>query len=155
MSYVEQVQRVKMLLARPPLHREVVPLCLDQTGVGAPVGDLFEARGLKPIRIIFTSGFEPQGRGRKWGVPKSIIVSGIDAKLHCGELRFAEGLKESDALKDELMNFHKHVSQTGKLLFEHRAGRHDDLVFAIGIALWWTIRYRKHRLEIFAVRGLC
>ena len=54
-SYVDQVAHVKALLARPPLRFQDVALCLDQTGVGAPVGDLFEAGGLKPIRVTFTA----------------------------------------------------------------------------------------------------
>ena len=87
---------------------------------------------------MFTSGFEAIGHGpRKWSVPKAVIVSNIDAKLHCSELRFAQALLEAEALKDELTNFQRTVSQTGKLLFEHRSGRHDDLVFAVGVALWW------------------
>ena len=133
MSYPEQVARVRELLARSPLSHHDVDVCLDQTGCGAPVGDLVEAAGLKPVRITFTAGHEPIGAGRKWGVPKSIIVSGIDAKLHCGELRFSKQLLEGDALKDEMQNFQRRVSQTGKLLFEHRAGKHDDLIFSIGV----------------------
>lgn len=152
--YPEQVARIRDLFTRPPLRGGDVPLCIDQTGVGAPVGDLFEADGLRPVRITFTSGFEPTGRGRKWGVPKSTIVSGIDAKLHCGELRFAKALLEAEALKEELANFQKHVSQTGKLLFEHRSGRHDDLIFAIGIALWWTLERRKQQGHVGPVKGL-
>jgi hypothetical protein len=106
------------------------------------------------VRITFTSGYEPSGSGRKWGVPKSLLVSTLDAKLHCGELRFAKELLAAEALKDELQNFQRHVSQTGRLLFEHRSSRHDDLIFAICMPLWWTIERRKHRLRCYAVKGL-
>jgi len=63
--------------------------------------------------ITFTAGFEPAGSGRKWGVPKSLLVSTLDAKLHCGELRFARELLAAVALWDELENFQSHVSRTG------------------------------------------
>ena len=154
MSYPEQVARVRELLARSPLSHHDVDVCLDQTGCGAPVGDLVEAAGLKPVRITFTAGHEPIGAGRKWGVPKSIIVSGIDAKLHCGALRFSKQLLEGDALKDEMQNFQRSVSQTGKLLFEHRAGKHDDLIFSIGISLWWAIERRKYRTRTYGALGM-
>ena len=89
------------------------------------------------------------------GVPKSTIVSCIDARLNTGELRFAKALMEAEALKDELANFHRHVSQTGKLLFEHRSGRHDDLIFACAIGLWWTTwRYRLPTLLLRNQRTL-
>jgi hypothetical protein len=88
-------------------------------------------------------------------VPKSLLVSTLDAKLHCGELRFSNELLAAEALKDELQNFQRTVSQTGRLLFEHRSGRHDDLVFAVAIALWWTITRQKHNLRSYACKGLC
>lgn len=150
--YPQQVTRVQELLWRAPLHGEA-ELVVDQTGVGAPVADLFEAAGLKPLRVTFTAGHEATGRGRKFGVPKSLIVSGLDARLHCGELRFAKELLEAEALRDELQNFQRHVSQTGKLLFEHRSGKHDDLIFAIGIALWAAMRARRG-VTVGTVRGL-
>jgi hypothetical protein len=87
------------------------------------------------------------------GVPKSIIVSCIDAKLNTGELRFAKQLLEAEALKDELANFHRHVSQTGKLLFEHRSGRHDDLIFSVAIGVWWTTWRCRFRLSYYGVKG--
>ena len=147
MLYPHQVAHVSQLLLRPPLRDRKVDVVIDQTGnIGA--GDEFERAGLAPIHVMFTSGFEAIGHGlRKWSVPKSIIVSNIDAKLHCSELRFAQELLEAEALKDELTNFQRTVSSTGKLLFEHRSGQHDDLVFAVGVALWWSIHVRSSRTE--------
>jgi hypothetical protein len=143
MLYPSQIAHVRSLLARPPLSEGDVPVCFDATSnIGAV--DIAEAAGLKPIRITFTSGHEATGQGRKWGVPKSLLVSTLDAKLHCGELRFAEELLAAEALKDELVNFQRNLSATGRLLFEHRSGKHDDLIFAIAMPLWWLVsRQRK------------
>ncbi len=153
MLYPDQIARVQALLIRPPLRDQTVPVCFDTTSnIGAV--DIAEQAGLKPIRITFTAGHEPTGSGRKWGVPKSVLVSTLDAKLHCGELRFSNELLAAEALKDELQNFQRHVSQTGRMLFEHRTGRHDDLIFAICMPLWWTIERRKRRLHSYGVRGL-
>jgi hypothetical protein len=138
MLYPDQLSHVRRLLAQPPLAELEVPVCFDATS-NAGVVDLAEQVGLNPVRITFTSGHEPTGEGRKWGVPKSTLVSTLDAKLHCGELRIAEELTAADALKDELANLHVTVRQTGGLLFEHRVGKHDDLVFAIAMALWWLV----------------
>jgi len=67
-----------------------------------------------PVRITFTSGFEVTGQGRNWGVRKSLLVSTLDAKLHTGELRFSNELLAAEALRDELQDFQKHASQTGR-----------------------------------------
>jgi hypothetical protein len=152
--YPDQIAHVNRLLCRPPLRDREVPVCFDTTSNIAAV-DIAEQRGIKPIRITFTSGHEPIGQGRKWGVPKALLVSTLDAKLHTKQLRISPELLASEALKEELSNLQKHVSQTGKLLFEHRSGRHDDLVFAICMPLWWTIERSKHGgLRIYGSKGL-
>ena len=71
MPYPQQVAHVKTLLARPPLRDSEVAVVLDQTGCGAPVADIAEQAGLRPIRVTFTSGYEPQGSGRKWVCPRA------------------------------------------------------------------------------------
>jgi hypothetical protein len=125
MPYPEQVSRVQHLLAGPPL-RGRCDLVLDQTGCGAPVADLFDQRGLKPARITITAGAEPTRLGhRRYGVPKSLLVSNVDARLNTQELRFAQDLTEAETLKDELQNFQRHVSSAGRSIFEARSGRHE------------------------------
>ena len=34
-------------------------------------------------------------------------------------------------------------SQTGRMLFEHRSGKHDDLIFAIAMPLWWLVSQQR------------
>jgi hypothetical protein len=124
------------LLARPPLNGRC-DFAIDQTGCGAAVGDLFDQREPKPIRIVITAGFEPVKHGpRKWAVPKSSLISNLDARLHTGELRFAPALLEAENMKAELADFRRHVSTAGRSLFEARSGAHDDLVLAVSLALW-------------------
>jgi hypothetical protein len=81
MSYPEQVQRVAMTLARPPLDAGC-KLVIDETGVGRAVGDIFDAAGLYPNRITITAGTEAtQQSGNRWHVAKGILISGVDARL--------------------------------------------------------------------------
>lgn len=156
MPYPDQCAHVRQMLARPPLS-EGCDLVVDQTGPGASVGDIFDGHGLSPVRVVIGSGFEPVKHApRKYVVPKSLLVSGVDAKLHCGELRFAQDLLEADVLKDELANFQRHVTAAGRATFEARSGKHDDLVLSVAIALWWALHNRR-RLEhcvSATVRGL-
>ena len=136
LEYPLQVDRVGKLLSRDPL-RGNAELVIDQTGPGAAVGDLFQQRGLKPLRIVITGGFEAVRHGqRKFAVPKHEIVSNLDAKLHTGQLRFAADLLEAEHMKDELKNFHRNVTASGRSTFEARGTAHDDAVLAVGLALW-------------------
>ena len=135
MAYPMQVAHVAGLLRAPELREcEVV---LDETGVGRPVGDMFEAGGLKPQRVTITAGMEETRAGeRTWRVAKILLVSRLQAALHAGELKLSPGLAELRALRQELAEFRMRHTAAGGAVFGAREGRHDDLVLALALALW-------------------
>jgi len=136
LSYVEQVQHIANLLGRPPLNAGS-DFLIDETGVGRPVGDLFEKAGLRPTRITITAGDNQTRHGeRRYHVPKTLLISALDARLHTGELRFASSLSEADTLRDELRDFRRHISAAGRFSYDARSGKHDDLVLACALALF-------------------
>lgn len=136
LSYPEQVATIGQLLTRQPLD-EGCELVIDETGVGRPVGDLFDLAGMKPTRVTITAGDKQTGTGStRCHVAKSLLISGLDARLHTGELRFAADLHEADAMQNELKDFRRRVSAAGRFTFEARVGKHDDLVLAVAIGVW-------------------
>ena len=138
MSYPAQVQHVANILARPPLN-EGANLVIDETGVGRPVGDLMDGAGLRPHRVTITAGLEATQHGaRTFHVAKSLLISGLDARLHTGELKIAAALSDAGALADELKDFQRKVSDAGRATYAARTGAHDDLVLCLAIALWWA-----------------
>ena len=87
--------------------------------------------------MVITGGTEEVRNGaRVWHVPKILLVSRLQASLHAGELKFAVGLGEEQAFKQELSEFRMRHTDTGRLTFGAREGRHDDLVLALCVALW-------------------
>jgi hypothetical protein len=154
-SYPAIVQHVAEMMGRAPVRG--ADLVLDQTGVGAPVGDLFENAGLKPVRIVIAAGIEPVRHGhRKWSVPKTELISNLDALLHTGVLKIASELREAPALAEELKDFRRHVSEAGRNTFGARVGSHDDLVLSLALACWWLRRGRGKggEFSVRHVRGL-
>jgi hypothetical protein len=147
LSYPVIVQDVITLLQRPPLAGASTELVIDQTGVGAAVGDIFAHAGLKPIRVVITGGTEETQAGSlTYNVPKGVLISTLDARLHTSELRFAKDLREAPTMESELKDFRRHVSEAGRYSFEARTGKHDDLVLATAIALWRAVR-KKERFD--------
>ena len=135
--YPEYVQTIGELLTRPPLDHAA--LVIDETGVGHAVGDMFEAAGLSPNRVTITAGLEAtQHGGRSWHVPKALLISTLDARLHNGELQIANALAEAVALQEELKDFQRKVSDAGRATYNARSGAHDDLVLAVAIAVWFA-----------------
>jgi hypothetical protein len=116
--YPEIVAYIAEILGRRPL-REGCDLVIDETGVGRAVGDMFDASGLRPVRVTITAGLEvTKASARSWHVPKGLLVSTLDAKLHAGELRFAKELSEAGALAEELKDFQRSVTAAGRPVLE-------------------------------------
>ena len=155
-SYPEVVAHVGEVLGRPPL-RDNCHLVIDESGVGRAVGDMFDQAGLRGVRVAITAGTDATklaGHPRRWSVAKSLLISGVDARLHSGELRFAAELREAHALAEELKEFRRHLTAACRATYQARVGKHDDLVLAVAIALWWSLERCKHRARVSALRGL-
>jgi hypothetical protein len=150
--YPQQIEHVTQLLERDPLRGAA--FALDYTGCGRPVADMFLRAGLKPQCVLITAGNEvTRHNGDTWHVPKNYLISSLESRLHSGELKFAPSLAESDALKNELRDFARHVSETGRVTFNARSGAHDDLILAICIAVFIASnRYESSSEELWKLR---
>jgi hypothetical protein len=82
-------------------------------------------------------------------IAKGILISGLDARLHTGELRIAAALSDAGALADELKDFRRMVSAAGRATWSARTGAHDDLVLAVAIALWFATSGASSSVEPF------
>lgn len=148
MPYPQQIQYVANLLGREPLIGAT--FALDYTGCGRPVADQFQRAGLRPQKVLITAGNEVTTHsGDTHHVPKSFLVSGQESRMHSGELKIAAELTESPALKEELRDFGRKVSESGRVTYNARAGAHDDLILAICIALFMaTNKPTVHQEEL-------
>jgi hypothetical protein len=157
MDYPDQAAKINELLSRPPL-RGYADMVIDDAGVGAPVGDEFVKRwGVKPVRVTLsgTSTEVTRRKYRSYTVPKLLVVSHLDARFNSKELVFADDLPEREAIKDELTNFARHITAAGRSTFEARGSKHDDIVIATGLALWWSITKREqNRWHVGSMIGL-
>jgi len=135
-SYPLQIEYVKNPLSRDPLNKGATTLALDFTGVGRPCADMIERAGLRAEKILITGGTEvTRHNGDEHHVPKAHLVAQLETRLHSGEFKIAPELEESAVLKEELRDFSRKVSETGRVTYSHRVGRHDDLILAICCAL--------------------
>jgi hypothetical protein len=152
--YPDVVQHVRDVLNRPPL-RDRCYLVIDESGVGRAVGDMFAAAGLRAVRVSITAGVDITKQDTlRWSVAKTQLISAVDARLHSGELRFAAELGEAHALAEELKDFRRHLTAAGHATYQARTGKHDDLVLAVAIAVWWAGERRKYRTLVGPVKGL-
>lgn len=136
-------------LKRRPEHESSV-LVIDETGVGTAVGDMLEARKLKPHRVTITGGNTATHDGLIHHVPKRDLATTVAILLESRRLRIAEALPLAKVLTTELENFQVKINiATGHDSYgaaeDWREGNHDDLVLAVALAVWMGERIRITR----------
>jgi len=52
-------------------------LAVDKKWVGAPVIDLFQQEGLKPVGVLIHGGDKASHEGERWRVPKRDLVGAL------------------------------------------------------------------------------
>lgn len=140
--YTSIVQHVARLVEREPLRG--CPICIDQTGVGRPVVDMFrQARvpgWIIPVTITGGAGWRQEADG-SFHVAKRELVSCLQVLLGQRRLRCVASLPEAATLTRELQGFQVKVSASGNEQFgAWRESVKDDIVLAISIAAWFGER---------------
>jgi threonine dehydrogenase-like Zn-dependent dehydrogenase len=114
-------------------------MAVDATGVGQAVVDLIRlARpGCRVIPVVVTGGEKESLLDGYYGVPKKDLIMGLQVMLQMGELEVAAGLKHYEDLLAEMAAVEVRVTQQGREQYgAWREGTHDDLVFAVALAIW-------------------
>ena len=144
-----------------------VTLSVDGTGVGRGVVDVldseFKRRGTTSksvpkidFRRVSVTGSQtqlkrPERAQGYWSVPKKDLVFPAVAAFQQGKIRIAKNIKDRDALVNELKNYKRTTNiATGNMSFEPwRESDHDDLLFAVCLALWgWQQRRGQTTLRV-------
>src|SRR5215207_8510413 len=143
-----------------------VTLSVDGTGVGRGVVDMldseFKRRGTTSksvpkidFRRVSVTGSQttlkrPTRSDGYWSVPKKDLVFPAVAAFQQGKIRIGK-VADRDALVNELKNYRRTTNiATGNMAFEPwRESDHDDLLFAVCLALWgWQTRRGQTTLRV-------
>jgi hypothetical protein len=133
--YTAVLARLFAIKNRLPRSAQLV---IDVTGIGKGLFDMAAEANLDPIGVLIHSGFEVHRRpyDNIVSVPKMRLVSELDKRLQSNDMFVHESLKDWPALRRELLNFRPEVTRSGTETWNARSGEHDDLVLALGLALF-------------------
>jgi hypothetical protein len=149
-----------------------ITLCVDGTGVGRGIVDMlrreFSRRSeraeyvprvdFRPVTVTGsqTSMKRPDRTNGYWSVPKKDLVFPAVAAFQQDRLTIARGVDHRDQLVHELKNYRRTTNiATGGMQFEPwREADHDDLLFAVALALWgWQHRRPRGWVRAFDPNG--
>jgi phage FluMu gp28-like protein len=147
--YTKQVARVATLIRQVRAEGEV-RVIIDATGVGRPIVDLLRPEIGTLTAATLTGGDAVTREGQEVHVPKRDVVSMLKARFGLGQLLIARQLPLAEALVQELLAVEVRLSPSGHDSYgAWREGDHDDLVLALGLAIW-NSENRPTRVRIIA-----
>jgi hypothetical protein len=123
-------------LLQRPIWAGNIQLAIDQTGVGRPVADIFRSGGISFTGVNITSGLDERLEGNEAFVPKTTLVSFLQALIHEERLHLHSELTSAPDLRKELENFNVRYTDGGRMTFGASGANHDDMVLALAIAAW-------------------
>ncbi len=130
---------------RPPLAGRSA-LIVDATGVGKPVVDALQDAGVQPVALTITAAGKATRVRGGWHVPKRDLIASAQIALQSRRLVIAAGLPDTAILVQELQDYRVEISEaTGHDSYNARSGKHDDLVLATALAVW----YRDYQLKLW------
>jgi hypothetical protein len=140
-GYLDMAAEVGRWMRSPPWQE--AELVVDLTGVGVSVVEMLEQqrlpKGINPVMI--TGGHAVTRRpGGGWNVSRNELCSAVQAVLSGRRIHIATGLDLAKDLNKELKAFvERPPSTAGADAIEWRDSgkQHDDLCFALGLALWF------------------
>lgn len=137
----EQVLATLLSLTRTPSLSKAT-LVMDQTSVGKPVVRLFRQADLRiTIRpVVILAGHDGGYHDGIFHIPKRELASALQLVLQGRRLKISEQLEHAQTLATELQNFRIKVTPLLDETDAWREREHDDLVFAVGVAVWFAER---------------
>ena len=139
---VEIVKHVVRVVSARLGHGDSCQLVVDATGVGKPVVDMLHPSGLGcwMTAVTITSGDKQHarsGEGSSMNVPKQNLMAGLQLALDQEELRIAKKMPSTGTLTRELLDVRMARREFGGNQYgAEGAGKHDDLVIALALAVW-------------------
>jgi hypothetical protein len=156
MSYERIVDRIATVAeyAAEWGHPTIV---LDGTGVGRPVVDMLRGRTRLPLRAVTFTGAAHETRSDAYSfmVPKRDLVSSLEVVLQGRRLHATSlGMTSGEDLRAELQSFEVNISASGHDTYDAASGRHDDIVSALYLGLWWQERHNDADAWMGALRRM-
>jgi len=135
--YPQIVSKTTEIMQSPALVGNAA-LVVDQTGVGAPVVDLFRQAGLKPVGVLIHGGDKASHESDTWRVPKRDLVGTLQVLFQGGRLKISSRLPLAAILQQELLNFKVKIDPVTAhdSYSAWRDQDHDDLVLSVAMATW-------------------
>ena len=104
---------------------------------------MFRAKGVCPVAASITAGNSLSAAAGVYHLGKARLIGMFLAAFDSGRVQINPNLPIYPQLERELINYRAEITDQGYAKFEARQGEHDDLLFALALAVWWGEEARR------------
>ncbi|MBZ2185851.1 MAG: hypothetical protein K7J46_14155 [Bryobacter sp.] len=135
-GYEGVARELERLTNARALDGETVTTVVDATGLGMVVSENLRRKQLRGelYPVVITGGQEGRYRSGYWPTPRAELLLGVERALEVEGLGVAAGVKGWSEMEAEMRGMRKVRGERGPRW--ETLGAHDDLVFALGLALF-------------------
>ena len=138
LPYDQIVEWTSGVLKRPEFMRGQPPeFVLDATGVGVAVNDMFRAKRIRTRAVTITSGNALNRQEATIHLGKARLIGTFLSAFDAGKVHVNPNMPIWPALEQEMLSFRAEMSEQGHAKFEAPPGEHDDMLFALALAVWY------------------
>jgi hypothetical protein len=120
------------------------------SGVRSWNPELFKKNhGVSVVPVVITGASEVNTAHGRYRTPKADLIGSLSVAFEQRRISIASGLDLADDLLGELKNFRAETSAaTGKTKYSAPEGKHDDLLIAVALAVWWLEEKARHTITV-------
>ena len=127
---------------RTPDTEDGPHLCIDGSGLGAPVKDFLKhahvfTSNKQIFPVIFTGGEAARydSATQNYNISKQLIIGNFRSLMQHKRFDYAPDIKALPLLEEEIARFQRHQTASGRDAYDAETGEHDDLICAVAIPL--------------------
>ena len=142
--YNGQTYEAMMRQSAKYIHDAMGNVYGDATGAASPAAFEILQKFIEPFpvsltQIKITSGDSIGCTEYAMTVPRGLLIDGLRIAIQNKTVKIPKtlivnGQNIVEVLYQELLEFQSEISASGNVIFKHRAGKHDDLLFAFALA---------------------
>ena len=145
-DYAQQLAAILTFLDKPCFSLWATETLIDCTGLGEPMADLLDAKGVKFKRVSITSSGEANSRQGRHYVSRTYLINLMIRYLARDNFKISSDLSHAPALREELATMTIENSKAGNQFYA--SGAHDDLIMATSLALYGVDRKTRYRCGV-------
>lgn len=142
-DYPTVVKMIIDVIAKLEALGSCVSICMDASGLGAPIKDYLEKDGVfnhlgrELYPVVFTGGESARydRETHNYNISKALIIGNFLSLMQHKRFDYAKDLQALPLLEQEISSFKRHLTPSGKTTFDAEGDAHDDMICAICIPL--------------------